>query len=209
LVIINTLFFVFFATSFSVGGWKKNWRTLGMFSAFVLALFTEMYGFPLTIYFLSGWLAARYPGLDLMSHGAGHLWSTLFGLKGDPHFSVLHILSGLMIGAGFVLLAYSWRPLYAAQKAGKVATTGPYAYIRHPQYVAFVGIMLGFLLQWPTIPTLIMFPVMTYVYARLARREEQVSLEQFGDEYRTYMARTPAFIPKLSGTGSAGLGSQS
>ena len=108
-----------------------------------------------------------------------------------------------------MLLAYSWRPLYAAQRAGKVATTGPYAYIRHPQYVAFVGIMLGFLLQWPTIPTLIMFPVMTYVYARLARREEQISLEQFGDEYRAYMARTPAFIPKLSGTGSAGLGSQS
>lgn len=204
LVIINTLFFIIFATSFSVGGWKKNWRELGMFSAFVLALFTEMYGFPLTIYFLSGWLAARYPGLDLMSHDSGHLWSTLLGLKGDPHFSVLHIFSSLLIGAGFVLLSYSWRPLYEAQRAGKVATTGPYARIRHPQYVAFIAVMLGFLLQWPTIPTLLMFPVMAWVYGQLARREEQVSLDQFGDAYRDYMNRVPAFVPKLSGPDSSG-----
>ena len=201
LVIINTLFFIFFATSFSVGGWKKNWRELGMFSSFVLALFTEMYGFPLSVYFLSGWLAARYPGIDLMSHDSGHLWSTLFGLKGDPHFSVLHILSSLLIGAGFILLGYSWRPLYDAQRAGKVATTGPYAHIRHPQYVAFVAVMLGFLLQWPTIPTLLMFPVMAYVYARLAWREEQASIDQFGDAYRAYIVKTPAFIPHWSGPG--------
>lgn len=204
LVIINTLFFIIFATSFSVGGWKKNWRELGMFSAFVLALFTEMYGFPLTIYFLSGWLAARYPGLDLTSHDAGHLWSTVLGLKGDPHFSFLHILSILLIGAGFILLGQSWRPLYEAQKAGKVATTGPYARIRHPQYVAFVAVMFGFLLQWPTIPTLLMFPVMAYVYARLARLEEQASIEQFGDAYCAYMAAVPAFIPKFGGQDSTG-----
>jgi protein-S-isoprenylcysteine O-methyltransferase Ste14 len=197
LVIINTLFFIIFATTYSVGGWKKNWRELGMFSAFVLALFTEMYGFPLTIYFLSGWLAARYPGLDLMSHDTGHLWSTLFGLKGNPHFSVLHILSSLLIGAGIVLLGYSWQVLYEAQRAGRVATTGPYSKIRHPQYVAFIAIMLSFLLQWPTIPTLLMFPVMTWVYARLARREEQASIEQFGDAYRTYMADVPGFFPRL------------
>jgi protein-S-isoprenylcysteine O-methyltransferase Ste14 len=197
LVIINAVFFIFFASSFSVGGWKKNWRELGMFSAFILALFTEMYGFPLTIYFLSGWLAARHPGLDLMSHDSGHLWSTLLGLKGDPHFSALHILSSLLIGAGFLLLGFSWRPLYEAQKAGRVATTGPYAHIRHPQYVAFVAVMFGFLLQWPTIPTLLMFPVMACVYARLARQEELASIKQFGDVYRVYTARTPAFIPGM------------
>ncbi|SNB81765.1 Protein-S-isoprenylcysteine O-methyltransferase Ste14 [Rhodoblastus acidophilus] len=144
LVIINSVFFIFFASSFTVGGWKKNWRELGMFSAFVLALFTEMYGFQLTIYFLSGWLATHYPGTDLMSHDSGHLWSTILGSKGDPHFSVLHIASSLLIGAGFVLLGYCWRPLYKAQRAGEVATTGPYARIRRPQYVAFVAVMLGF-----------------------------------------------------------------
>lgn len=198
LVIINSVFFIFFASSFSVGGWKKNWRELGMFSAFVVALFAEMYGFPLTIYFLSGWLATHYPGTDLMSHDSGHLWSTILGLKGDPHFSVLHIASGLLIGAGFVLLGYSWRPLYEAQRGGKVATTGPYARIRHPQYVAFVAVMLGFLLQWPTLPTLLMFPVMVLVYAGLARREEENSIAQFGTAYLQYMEKTPAFIPRLS-----------
>ncbi|MGJ0504471.1 MAG: isoprenylcysteine carboxylmethyltransferase family protein, partial [Methylocystis sp.] len=132
LVIINTIFFIFFAASFSVGGWKKNWRSLGPYSAFILALFAEMYGFPLTIYFLSGWLATRYPNLDLYSHEAGHLWSTIFGLKGDPHFSLLHIFSLVAIAGGFILLAQSWRRLYDAQKRGVVATTGPYAHIRHP-----------------------------------------------------------------------------
>jgi protein-S-isoprenylcysteine O-methyltransferase Ste14 len=202
LVIINTIFFIFFAASFSVGGWKKNWRSLGPYSAFILALFAEMYGFPLTIYFLSGWLATRYPNLDLYSHEAGHLWSTILGLKGDPHFSLLHIFSLVAIAGGFILLAQSWRRLYDAQKRGVVATTGPYAHIRHPQYVGFVAIMFGFLLQWPTIPTLVMFPIMTFVYARLARREEQDSLERYGDPYRVYMERVPAFIPKLSGTRS-------
>lgn len=197
LVFINTVFFIFFATSFSVGGWKKNWRELGMFSAFVLALFSEMYGFPLTIYLLSGWLAVHYPGVDLTTHASGHLWSTLFHLKGDPHLSPLHIASSLFIGAGFVLLSYAWRPLYYAQRAEEVATTGPYAYLRHPQYVAFIGIMFGFLLQWPTIPTLLMFPVMVYVYARLASREDEASIVRFGDAYRAYMARTPAFVPKF------------
>ncbi len=205
LVIINSVFFIFFATSFSVGGWKSNWRELGMFSAFVVALFTEMYGFPLTIYLLSGWLAAHYPGVNLMSHDSGHLWSTLLGLKGNPHFSPLHISSSLLIGAGFVLLGYAWRPLYEAQRAGRVATTGPYSRVRHPQYVAFVLVMLGFLLQWPTIPTLLMFPVLACVYAGLARREEQASIGRFGDAYRDYMEKTPAFVPRLSGQNSADL----
>lgn len=199
LVFINTVFFIFFATSFSVGGWKKNWRSLGPYSAFIVALFAEMYGFPLTIYLLSGWLAARYPGVDLYSHEAGHLWSTILGLKGDPHFSLLHILSLFAIGGGFILLAVSWRRLYDAQRIGVVATSGPYAHIRHPQYVGFVAIMFGFLLQWPTIPTVAMFPVMTFVYARLARHEEQDSLARFGDAYRDYMERVPAFIPSLKG----------
>ena len=123
-----------------------------MFSAFLVALFTEMYGFPLTIYLLSGWLQRRYPGLDLLTHDAGHLWETLLGWRGDPHFNPLHLLSSLLIGGGFVLLASAWRVLFAAQQGRRLATTGPYAYVRHPQYDGFILIMLGFLLQWPTLP---------------------------------------------------------
>ncbi|PKO54889.1 MAG: isoprenylcysteine carboxyl methyltransferase, partial [Betaproteobacteria bacterium HGW-Betaproteobacteria-21] len=97
---------------------------------------------------------------------------------------------------GFWLLAKAWPVLYAAQREQRVAMSGPYARIRHPQYVGFVLIMFGFLLQWPTLITLVMFPILLLVYARLARREESDSLAQFGPAYQDYMARTPAFIPR-------------
>src|SRR3974377_1338749 len=102
LVILNTAVFVIFAFSFTKPKTRRDWRSFGAFSAFIVALFTEMSGFPLTIYLLSGWLQARYPGMDLMSHDASHLWSTLFGLKGDPHFNALHIASDLLIVGGFI-----------------------------------------------------------------------------------------------------------
>ena len=145
LVILNSLLFIAFAFSFTHPKTKRDWRTFGAFSAFIVALFVEMYGFPLTIYLLSGWLAARYPGTDLFSHEAGHLWNTLFGWKINPHLDPLHLLSNLLIFGGFLLLASAWRVLYAAQRRHGLATTGPYARVQHPQYAAFVLILFGFL----------------------------------------------------------------
>lgn len=194
LVIINSLIFVFFAFSFFKPRTKTDWRTFGGFSAFIVALMIEMYGFPLTIFMLSGWLAKRYPQIDFFSHDNGHLLHAIFGLKGNPHFDVLHVLSIVLIGAGFYLLSTSWRVLYLAQKVKTLAVTGPYHYIRHPQYVAFTLIMLGFLFQWPTIPTLIMFPILVYTYVRLGHREEQAVEREFGDKYRQYAAGTPRYF---------------
>lgn len=199
LVIINAAVFIIFAFSFTKPRTARDWRSFGAFSAFVVALFAEMYGFPLTIYLLSGWLSSRYPGVDLFSHNAGHLWETLFGWKGNPHFDPLHILSNVLIFGGFILLSSAWRVLYAAQREHKLATNGPYAHVRHPQYVGFVLIMLGFLLQWPTLITLVMFPILATMYVRLARREEQEVLAEFGEEYRRYAAATPAFFPRFGG----------
>ena len=196
LVVINSLIFIIFAFSFTKPQTSRDWRSLGAFSAFVVALFTEMYGFPLTIYLMSGWLQSRFPESNLFSHEAGHLWNTLFGWEINPHVDPLHILSNLVIFGGFILLASAWRVLHAAQQQRELATDGVYARMRHPQYVAFVVIMFGFLLQWPTLPTLIMFPILVYVYVRLARREEQIAIEEFGDRYRVYMQRTPAFFPQ-------------
>jgi protein-S-isoprenylcysteine O-methyltransferase Ste14 len=156
-----------------------------------------MYGFPLTIYLLSGWLSSRFPGIDFLSHDAGHLLEVMFGWKASPHFGPFHIASNILIFGGFWLLAASWKVLYEAQRAGKLATTGAYARVRHPQYAGFVLIMIGFLLQWPTLVTLAMFPILLVMYARLARREERDMLARFGDEYRRYMAAVPAFIPRL------------
>lgn len=198
LVLINSAVFILFALSFTHPKTRRDWRSFGAFSAFLIALFTEMYGFPLTIYLLSGWLARRFPGVDLFSHEAGHLPETLLGWKGDPHLSPLHLLSGLLIGAGFILLSASWRVLHQAQRSGRLATTGPYRRIRHPQYAGFIVIMLGFLFQWPTLLTLLMFPILVVMYARLARREEREVREEFGAAYDRYAAVTPAFVPRLS-----------
>ena len=197
LVILNSAVFIFFAFSFAKPLSAWDWRSFGAFSGFIVALFVEMYGFPLTIYLLSGWLQARYPGMDLLSHDAGHLWYTIFGLKGDPHFSLLHILSYVFIGGGFILLSSAWNVLFQAQREHRVATTGAYAYVRHPQYAAFIAIMLGFLLQWPTILTLVMFPVLVGMYVHLAHNEERAALAEFGEIWRAYAAVTPAWFPKL------------
>jgi len=198
LVIINSLVFIIFAFSFTKPSTARDWRSFGAFSAFIVALFTEMYGFPLTIYLLSGWLQSRYPSVDFFSHDAGHLLEVLFGWRANPHFGPFHLLSFVFIGGGFILLSNAWRVLYAAQRSHTLAVTGPYARIRHPQYAGFVLIMFGFLLQWPTLLTLVMFPVLVYMYVRLARREEREVAAEFGDEYARYAANTPAFFPRLA-----------
>src|SRR6266571_5905934 len=181
LVLFNSALFIVFAASFFHPQTKRDWRALGGFSAFVVALFTEMYGYPLTVYLLTGPLSGLVPGVDL-SHNAGHLWTDLIGWKGDPHLSPFHLASYLFIGGGFWLIATAWRHLYAAQRAGKLVTEGPYARVRHPQYVGLL---------------LVMLPVLVYVYRRLAIREEGEVRSQFGAAYDRYAARVPRLIPHL------------
>jgi protein-S-isoprenylcysteine O-methyltransferase Ste14 len=147
LVIFNSVIFLMFAFSFFKPETARDWRTFGAFGAFIVALFVEMYGFPLTIYLTAGWLQTKYPGLDVLLHNSGHLWSTLLAEKGDPHSSPLHIASYVFLGFGFYLLSSAWQVLFDAQRQGKLAVTGPYARVRHPHYGAFMLILLGFLLQ--------------------------------------------------------------
>ena len=169
LVLINSVVFIAFAFSFFKPQTARDWRSFGAFSAFLVALFTEMYGFPLTIYFLSGW-----------------------------HFGPFHLLSFVFIGGGFLLISAAWQVLYQAQRKGELAVTGPYAYVRHPQYVGFILVLFGFLLQWPTLLTLAMFPVLVWMYVRLAREEEREAAATFGTAYESYAAAVPGFIPSLS-----------
>jgi protein-S-isoprenylcysteine O-methyltransferase Ste14 len=202
LVIINSVVFIIFAFSFARPHSKRDWRSFGAFSAFLVALSTEMYGFPLTIYLLSGWLSSRFPGIDFMAHDAGHLLEVMFGWKTNPHLGPFHIASNIFIVAGFWLLASAWKVLYEAQRKHRLATTGPYARVRHPQYIGSVLIMTGFLLQWPTLVTLVMYPILVVMYALLGKREEADMMVQFGEKYRRYMEAVPAFIPKLSQGGA-------
>lgn len=223
LVVINSLIFILFAFSFAKPHTRRDWRSFGAFSAFIVALFTEMYGFPLTIYLLSGWFASRFPDVDFLAHDAGHLLEVMFGWRSNPHFGPFHLLSNVFIFGGFILLAAAWKVLYAAQGSASaaegrtpaaaeaqrthtLAVSGPYARMRHPQYVAFILIMSGFLLQWPTIVTLAMFPVLVYMYVRLARREEREVLAEFGEDYARYAAKTPPFFPRWTARQADGVG---
>ncbi len=198
LVVVNSAVFILFAYSFFKPRTPRDWRSFSAFSAFLVALFAEMYGFPLTIYFLSGWLQSRFPDVDWFSHDAGHLLEMMFGWKTNPHFGPFHVLSFLLIGGGFILIASAWRVLYTAQQTRSLATTGAYSYVRHPQYDGFILVMLGFLVQWPTLLTLAMFPVLVVMYVKLAKTEERDAMAEFGEAYTKYVAQVPGFIPRLN-----------
>lgn len=194
LVAVNAALFIFFVLSFLAPVKRREWRSFGVFSAFVIALFTEMYGFPLTIYLLTAVLGSRYPALNPFSHASGHLWITFLG--GGAWMSVLiHLVSnGLMLG-GLLLMGAGWRQIHRA--TGALVTDGVYAWVRHPQYAGLFLITVGMLIQWPTIVTGATWPVLLAVYSRLARREEREAEARYGEAYRAYRARVPMLVPRL------------
>jgi len=196
LVILNIILFLFFIKSAFKPRTKTDWKSFSYFGAFIVALFAEMYGFPLTIYLLTSYFGNRL-GLDF-THNDGHILNALLGLKGDAHFSMLHSISYALIIGGLVLLGNAWEVLYKAIRRHRFAATSVYKYIRHPQYVAFILIIFGFLVQWPTLITLLMAPLLIFRYIRLARIEEKEMLQQFGATYAKYLRRTPSYFPSIN-----------
>ena len=197
-VIFNVLLFIFFAVGFIEPKKKFEWLSMGAFIGFMVALFTEMYGFPLTIYLLSSWMGQSYPVLNPFSHPHGHLWLIFLGLGDSPvAMSILHIISNLIIFGGLILLHQGWKLIHGS-KGKKLVTEGVYAYIRHPQYTGLFLITIGFIIQWPSLTTIIMWPILMLAYYKLAMREDLEVEEQFGEEFAAYKNRVPAFIPKLS-----------
>ena len=194
LVAVNIALFAFFLLSFLAPRKKREWRSMGATLAFFVALFTEMYGFPLTIYILTGILGSKYPALNPFSHASGHLWVTFLG-GGSAMMIIIHGISIGLVIIGFVVMWRGWKMIHRAK--GGLVTEGLYAYVRHPQYAGLFLVMTGMLIQWPTIITAFMFPVLIYVYYRLSKREEAEMIEQFGDVYRRYIERTSMFIPKM------------
>ncbi|MFQ5901001.1 MAG: methyltransferase family protein [Thermodesulfobacteriota bacterium] len=169
----------------------KEWRNAGLIQAFIIALYAEMYGFPLTIYFLTSFLGFDIPWL----HMNGHLWASLFGWGVEG--AIVEMLVGYtFIFMGIFLVVKGWRQVYRAQQEDMLVINGIYRYIRHPQYAGIYLAVFGQLIHWPTIPTLLLFPVIVTAYYTLARREERVMIERFGEDYRVYMERVPMFFPK-------------
>ena len=198
-VAFNVILFSFFALSFIKPKTTVEWRSMGAFVAFIAALFTEMYGFPLTIYLLSSWLGKSYPVLNPFSHSHGHLWLVLLGLAdSSTAMTVLHAVTNVMIFCGLYVMQNGWVLIHAA-KGNHLVTEGMYARVRHPQYSGLFLITSGFLIQWPSLLTLVMWPVLTFAYYRLAMREERDVEHQFGQAWRDYKSRVPAFVPHWGG----------
>lgn len=193
-VLFNILIFGLFTYSAFKPTTKRDWRTYGAFFAFIVALFSEMYGFPLTIYILTSIFGKKYPVLDPFTHANGHLWVTIAG-GSQILFNILHPLSNILIFVGLIIISIGWKKIHSG--TGKLVTNGIYRYIRHPQYSGFMLIIIGFLLQWPTLITLIMAPILSIMYRRLAIKEEKVMISKFGDEYKQYMNDVPRFFPKI------------
>jgi protein-S-isoprenylcysteine O-methyltransferase Ste14 len=196
LVALDSALFIAFAASFFRPQTSRDWRVMGAYSAFIVALFAEMYGFPLTLYLLSGWLGTAFP-LLLPTHAGGHLLNDLIGWTGDPHVSPFHIASYVLMIAGFLVLSRAWPVLWKAQREDELAAAGPYARVRHPQYAGFLLIMIAFLVQWPTLVTVGMFPILAFAYRRLALTEEREMRRRFGTRYDDYAAVTPRLLPRL------------
>lgn len=170
---------------------KSQWKPAGAYAAFVVALALEMFGVPLSMYIITWALGKSLPDGILW----GHTLVQSIGLGGMYVAILMYLLGGTLVFLG-------WRRIYRQywskdQGKGQLVTTGIYRFIRHPQYTGFLMITLGMLCEWATLPMLIMYPCLIWLYSRLARREEADMRKEFGPAYDEYRARTGMFLPRL------------
>ncbi len=168
---------------------KSQLKPSGAYLAFVVAYAFEMFGIPMSMYIIAWAFGSTLP--------EGILWGhTLIQWMGYWPMYIGLVIS--LLGLGLVVVG--WREIYRQywskeENRGHLVTSGIYRYIRHPQYTGFMLITLGMMLEWVTLPLLIMWPILGVVYYRLARREEADMEKEFGKEYVEYRNRTSMFVP--------------
>lgn len=177
---------------------KSEWKSAGAAQAWVIALYAEMYGTPLTAYLVMGYMGQGQESAE--THINGHLWPVIAGVEGATLVwaqFIFTLVGQAMIFVGALLAIFGWRAIHKAVRENKMAETGLYRYIRHPQYTGFFLFLLGSIINWPTLATLLTMPILWWVYLRLARSEEREAIAMFGDRYRNYMKVTGRFLPGI------------
>lgn len=170
---------------------KSQRKPSSVYLAFVIALALEMFGVPLSMYVITWFLGSSLPDGVLFGHTLNQ-WIGPWGM----YFGTLLMITGagLVIAGWYLIHKHYWSK---EEGTGELVTSGIYAYIRHPQYTGFMLITLGMIADWATLPLLIMWPILAIIYYRLARQEEQMMIEEFGEAYIVYRERTGMFLPKL------------
>jgi len=191
IVLITLTIFGWFIFRFLKPKKKIEWRNAGIFGAFIIALYAEMYGFPLTIYILSSVFGVELP----FGHISGHLWTSLLGL-GETGAMVEMLVGYLIMIIGGLLVITGWEKIYKAKD--ELVTDGIYKYMRHPQYAGIILVTFGMLIHWPTLITLLLFPVLVSAYYGLAKKEEKEMEKKFDGSYLEYKREVPMFLPKLN-----------
>jgi protein-S-isoprenylcysteine O-methyltransferase Ste14 len=184
IVVLNIFIFITFLIPLSFRR-KINWKEYGLVTAFFVSLFIEMYGIPLTIFFISKSLNYSY-------YETANIVIDFTFLGVNIAMDIAMLYATILMSVGMVIIIIAWITLYKKIKTQELVNTGIYSVSRHPQYFGFILIILGWFIGWPTLLTAIFTPILIYKYVKVCQIEER-ELNHI-KKYQKYKKLVPFFI---------------